>query len=245
MNFIFKIVIITAASISACSVSKGQKSIQFSADVLTGFSKFRSQENLTIGTDPNFIFNSKIYCKPSLFIGFGFNFRFKRYLLGYDYYCQQYNWRNDRRITNNSSGQITDNKLVNIDYYYIKRINFGYDVVNSKKWKSTLILGYAFPAINFWSNFKMGNSTLYNSQGNMLSTGDLYMCRASGYSISLNTGIISKDQKSKISLTLGSEWLSNNTPNRFESHWMKMEKKEWYYSAGLRYSYLLKSWGKK
>jgi hypothetical protein len=244
MRIIYKSCLSFIVFIGSCVVVLAQHRIQFHADILTGVSKFRSNKSQFIGSNPDIVYNDNTYCNPAAYFGVGLNFRFKRYTLGYDYYCQQYNWRLDSRMINNSTGEINNHKLVDIDYYYIKRINFGYNFFNGERWQSGFIIGYAFPAINFWDIFMSGSSTLYDAQGKMSGTGGLYMCRASGYSVSLNTGIISKNQKSKFSLTLGSEWLSNNTPNRFESDWMSMEKNTWYYSVGLRYSRLMKEWGK-
>ena len=245
MRFVFKIVIITAASIIACSVSKAQKSIQFSADVLTGFSKFNSTYKSYSGNIPGTIAHDNVYCNPSAYLGIGPNFRLNRISLGFDYYWLRYNRISTTRITELSSGKVIEEfKDVNFDDYYITRLNIGYELINTKKWQSALILGYAFPAINSW-NLRSGYSTYYDGNNTIRFRFANDMCRASGYSISLNTGIVSKNEKSKISITLGSEWLSNNTPKRFQSDWMTMEKNEWYYSAGLRYSYLLKAWGKK
>jgi hypothetical protein len=157
---------------------------------------------------------------------------------------QRYNWKQDSKVTDKQTGEISESKYVSYDEFHIKRLNIGYDFFKEKRFQSTLVIGYAFPAINFWG-FRRGYSAVYNAEGEAIDKYWIYMCRASGYSITLNTGITSKNQKSKISLTLGSEWLSNKTPNRFEGDWMFMEKNTWYYSAGLRYSYLLKAWGKK
>jgi hypothetical protein len=243
MRIIYKSCLSFIVFIGSCVVVLAQHRIQFHADILTGVSKFRSNKSQFIGSNPDIVYNDNTYCNPAAYFGVGLNFRFKRYTLGYDYYCQQYNWRLDSRMINNSTGEIKNHKLVHIDYYYIKRINFGYKFFSGERWQSGFLIGYAFPAINFWG-FRPGYSATYDQQGNQIDKDWIYNCRASGYSVSLNTGIISKNQKSKFSLTLGSEWLSNNTPNLFESDWMSIEKNTWYYSVGLRYSRLMKEWGK-
>lgn len=236
--------LILVAFIGILNNAVAQKNIKLHADIYSGFNKLKSEKKDYIGNTIGNQYQTRSYNSPAPSYGFGVRFELRNWHLGFDYLLQRYNWKQDSKVTDKQTGEISESKYVTYDEFHIKRLNLGYDFFKKKRCQSTLVIGYAFPAINFWG-FRRGYSAVYNAKGEVIDKYWTYMCRASGYSISLNTGITSKDQKSKISLTLGSEWLSNNTPKRFESHWMRMEKKEWYYSAGLRYSYLLKAWGKK
>lgn len=224
-------------------IAFAQSNFKLHGNIYSGFCKTTSETYFYEGRSPDEFCQSKSYTSPASYFGIGLTIKHQKIKLGFDYLIQKYNWRNETRISNIITGKIENYTNLKVDDYYIKRVNLGYSFFNNSKWETELSVGYAFPAINFWG-FRRGYSATYGQQGNQIDKYWIYKCRASGYSVSLNTGIISKNQKSKLSLTLGSEWLSNNTPNRFESDWMSMEKNTWYYSVGLRYSRLMKEWGK-